>query len=418
MTGVASGSLGGTDSVDPAKQGRGIGRASRCKAGNTRRIGGGQTVDHGQARVDGRAVLGIDRAIDGGREHDAPALLQPDEGVGPRRIVGRAARPGDRDQSAALGETRERRGDVAQGGVGHAAIDIRERREGRVHQHDARNDAGVEMIVDLRGVEAGDGDAGEQMAQQPGARLGQLVENERAAGEFGEDGEQPGAGRRLQHEIGGRDRGGGAGREAERDRRRELLKRLALLGAARVGGKKARDLGQHRQHGGRRSCPRAHGGAELAQEQDGRRLAGVVGGLPVPGAIGVGTAEGGDHGCAERRCVDTLAAFEMGKDDPRGMSQRVGGRRSGRRDRERRGREGGRGSGIRRHEGNLGRAGTGRAEGRSLSTPTAQTRPGNPLPLGTPKKKRVRRWAPDPLMSRGRRRLLTPGDRRAGRTGS
>ncbi len=64
------------------------------------------------------------------------------------------------------------------------------------------------------------------------------------------------------------------------------------------------------------------------------------------------------------------------------MSQRVGGRRSGRRDRERRGRKGGRGSGICRHEGNLGRAGTGRTEGRSLSTPTAQTRPGNPLPLG------------------------------------
>ena len=64
----------------------------------------------------------------------------------------------------------ERRGDVAQGGVGHAAIDVRERRERRVHQHDARNDAGVEMIVDLRGVEAGDGDTGEQMA--PAARRG------------------------------------------------------------------------------------------------------------------------------------------------------------------------------------------------------------------------------------------------------
>ena len=91
---------------------------------------------------------------------------------------------------------------MAQGGVGHAAIDIRERGERRVHEHDARNDAGVEMIVDLRGVEAGDGDTGEQMVQQPGARLGQFIENERPAGEFGEDGEQPGAGRRFQHEIG------------------------------------------------------------------------------------------------------------------------------------------------------------------------------------------------------------------------
>ena len=216
----------------------------------------------------------------------------------PRRIVGRAVRAGDRDQSAAIGETRERRGDVAQGGVGHAAIDVRDRGEWRVHQHDARNDAGVEMIVDLRGVEAGDGDAGEEMVQQPGAGLGQLVQNERAAGEFGEDGEQPGAGRRLQHEIGGRDRGGGAGRQAER---RSASRTAEAPGSPRSGG-----CGWEE---GRRSWPasaawrpekmalRADGWAELAQEQDGRRLAGIVGGLPVPGAIGVGSAEGGDHRC-------------------------------------------------------------------------------------------------------------------------
>jgi hypothetical protein len=52
---------------------------------------------------------------------------------------------------------------------GHAAIDIRDRRDWRVHEHDARSDTGVEMIKDLRGIEAGDSDAGEQMAQQPGA---------------------------------------------------------------------------------------------------------------------------------------------------------------------------------------------------------------------------------------------------------
>ena len=43
--------------------------------------------------------------------------------------------------------------------VRHAAIDVGDRREWRVHQHDARRDAGVEMIVDMRGVEARDGDA-------------------------------------------------------------------------------------------------------------------------------------------------------------------------------------------------------------------------------------------------------------------
>ena len=87
-----------------------------------------------------------------------------------------------------------------------------------------------------------------------------------------------------------------------------------------MGGKKARDLGQHRQHGGRRRGPRAHGRTELAQEQDRRRLAGVVGGLPVPGAVGVGAAEGGLHRRAERRRIDALAAFEMGKKMLRGLA--------------------------------------------------------------------------------------------------
>ena len=176
-----------------------------------------------------------------------------------------------------------------------------------------------------------------------------------------------------------------------------------------MGGEKSRDLGQHRQQGGGRRRSRPHGGAKFAQKQDRRRLAGIVGGLPVPGAIGVGTAESGFHGCPERRCIDALAALEMGKNDPRGMNQRVGCRRSGRRDRERRGRKGGRVSGSVRHEGNLGRAGTGRTEGRSLSIPPAQTRPGRPLPLITSKKKRVRRGAPDPSMPPGRSRTFTVG---------
>jgi hypothetical protein len=149
----------------------------------------------------------------------------------------------------------ERRGDVAQGGAGHAPIDVRDPVERRVHERDAWNDAGVEMIVDLRGVVTGDSDTGEQAVQQPCARVGRLIENERAARELGEDGEQPGSCRRLQHEIGRSDRCGGAGREAQSDRRRELLKRLALFGAARVGGKQAHDLGQHWQHGGGRGCP-------------------------------------------------------------------------------------------------------------------------------------------------------------------
>ena len=61
------------------------------------------------------------------------------------------------------------------------------------------------MIVDLRRVEAGDGDVREKMAEQIGAGLGQLVQHERTAGELGKDGEQAGAGRRFQNPIGRRD---------------------------------------------------------------------------------------------------------------------------------------------------------------------------------------------------------------------
>ena len=82
-------------------------------AGSARRVLGGRLVDDDQPRVDGGAVLGVDRAVDRGREHDAAALLQPDEGVAPGRVVGPEVRAGDRHQPPAVGETRERRGDVA-----------------------------------------------------------------------------------------------------------------------------------------------------------------------------------------------------------------------------------------------------------------------------------------------------------------
>jgi hypothetical protein len=63
-------------------------------------------------------------------------------------------------------ETRQRRGDMAIGGVGNAAFDIGHRRERRVHQHDAGRDGGIEMIVDLGRVEARDGNGREEKRQQ------------------------------------------------------------------------------------------------------------------------------------------------------------------------------------------------------------------------------------------------------------
>ena len=98
------------------------------------------------------------------------------------------------------------------------------------------------MIVDLRGVEARDRQSRKEGGQEIAARLGELVEAEGAAGDLGEDGEQAGTGRRLQHDIVRSDRGGGRRNEAQGDRRRELLEGLALLGAARVRGQKIGDL--------------------------------------------------------------------------------------------------------------------------------------------------------------------------------
>ena len=103
--------------------------------------------------------------------------------------------------------------------VRHAPIDIRHRREGRVHHDDARRDRGIQMIVDLRRVEAGYDDAWEKMVKQRRACLGQLVQGERTTGDLGEDGEQPGAGRGFQHVIGRRD--GGCVAAGDRNQTRE-----------------------------------------------------------------------------------------------------------------------------------------------------------------------------------------------------
>jgi hypothetical protein len=54
---------------------------------------------------------------------------------------------------------------MAIGGIGHTPVDIRHRRKGRVHQHDARRDRGVEMIVDLRCIEARDSDTRKEVCE-------------------------------------------------------------------------------------------------------------------------------------------------------------------------------------------------------------------------------------------------------------
>lgn len=64
--------------------------------------------------------------------------------------------------------------------------------------------------------------------------------------------------------------------------------------------------------------------AVSAQEKHDRDLAGVIGGLPVPGRGSIGAAKGRLHGTAQDGGIDPLAAFEMGQ-------QETGGGRDGRR---------------------------------------------------------------------------------------
>jgi hypothetical protein len=178
------------------------------------------------------------------------------------------------------------------------------------------------MVVDLGRVEAGEGNGRKERGEQAGARFGQLIESERAARELGEDGEQPGARRRLHHPVSRRD-GGGMGRDqAERDRSRKLLEGLAFGRAPRMRWQKAGDLRQRDKQ-----CSRRTGFAEkrlsvFAQEQDGRCLAGVIGRLPVPGAARVGSAERGFHSQAQGHGVNAHAAFHMGQQQARRREDR------------------------------------------------------------------------------------------------
>ena len=78
---------------------------------------------------------------------------------------------GDRHQPPAVGEARQRRCDVAIGGIGHPYTDIRHRRERRVHQHGGRRDGAVEVIVDLRRIAARYREIRKQMRRADAARV-------------------------------------------------------------------------------------------------------------------------------------------------------------------------------------------------------------------------------------------------------
>ena len=100
-----------------------------------------------------------------------------------------------------------------------AALDAGRGRKGRVHQHGRRLNRGVEIIVDLLGVEPRDRRLREQARQQPMTRFGKLVQGKPGACDFGMDGEKAGAGRGFEHKLARRQLSGKRHQEAEAERR-------------------------------------------------------------------------------------------------------------------------------------------------------------------------------------------------------
>ena len=257
-------------------------------------------------------MLGECGTGDGAGEDQMGRLGQAGEGFRPGGRIGREVGPGDGHEPTTGHKARKRRAQMLGCRLGRPAIDIGDSREGRIHQDDAGAQARVQMIVDLRGVEGGDEAPREKVAQKIGARVGQLIEHQATAHDLGEDREKPGPGRRLEDQVARRDLRRRESREPHGQRRRELLEALHLFRAAGMRGQEVCDLGEDRQQGRRRAGPGEQRTAELPQEEDQRHLACLIGELPVPGTIGIGTAKGAFHLEAQTQRVNLEALGEIG----------------------------------------------------------------------------------------------------------
>jgi hypothetical protein len=128
---------------------------------------------------------------------------------------------------------------MAHCGFGEAPLDMRRGREGRVHEHHAWADRRIKPVMDLLGIVAGDRNLAEQPAQEVGAHLSNLVEDELSFRELGEDRQEARPGRRFEDDVAGNERCGLGRYEAERDGRRELLELFGFLRAAGLRGMRA-----------------------------------------------------------------------------------------------------------------------------------------------------------------------------------
>ena len=182
---------------------------------------------------------------------------------------------------------------MAQIGVMAHAVDAGRDRKRRVHQHHAGCDGG-QTVGDGLGVVAGHRRIRKQPGKKPGAHAGEFVQVQGAGGPvperaFGHHGQHPGAGRGFEHGIARPDRGGLQRRVGQRQRRGELLEFHLFFGTPGLGRLQGGECLQHGEHGGGTigSGARlaAHEAGVTLEEQDQRRLGGLIGVLPHPGAI-------------------------------------------------------------------------------------------------------------------------------------
>src|SRR6266436_10276205 len=110
-------------------------------------------------------------------------------------------------------------------------------REGRIHQHDARRDAGIEVVVDVSGVKPRRADGGKEQAKNAGSTLGELVEDKGSAGQVGEDGKEACARRWFHDNVRGRERSSDTGDKCQPYRCRELPERFTFFGPTSLGRK-------------------------------------------------------------------------------------------------------------------------------------------------------------------------------------
>ena len=295
-----------------------------------RDAGPGAPLNYGEPGVEAGAATGIGAPVDGHGEHGADGLVG--EGAAPGGVAGDAVGRGDGGEPPARRQHRQGRAEVAQIGVVADAFDSRRCRERRVHQHDGRPDA-RQKVGQRLGVVAGDGGAGEEPREKPGADRCDFVQMQVAGGDLAERAlrhhrEHAGAGAGLQHDVARPDRGGLQRGVGERQRRRELLEADLRLGALRVRGLQRGDGREHVQHpaGAVRAGagPPAHGASVAADEHHHRGLGRLVGVLPDPGALGVARAIGAGHGGAKRRGAEGPAGFEHREQAPGGVEERSG----------------------------------------------------------------------------------------------